>query len=208
MPPDTETRQRSSLGKRGTPPDVSRMGRYLRKVYVRFIKIRGTPRQIAGGMAIGLFIGFTPTLFQIVMAVFLAALFKANKFAAAAGVMITNPLTAPFIYSVTYMIGASLIGLDKPFSLRAFTDLSAFVAMVQQAPRIFIALFLGGAIVGVPAAVIGYGVSFRAVEKYQTDLKARMARQKERLKQKIGRKRKKKTAKAKKKQRRRSVSDP
>ena len=203
MPPDADTERRASRKRpqRGGRSRRTALANYLRRAYVRFVKIRGTPRQIAGGVAIGLFIGFSPIVFQTVLAVFLAALSKANKFAAAAGVWITNPFTAPFIFSVTYMIGAPLIGLHNTFSLRAFADVSAFIELVQQAPRIFIALQIGGIIVGIPTAAIGYLITYRAVETYQTDLKARIARRKERLKQNIKRKRKNKSVKAEKKRR-------
>jgi uncharacterized protein (DUF2062 family) len=78
------------------------------KTYERFLKIRGTPREIGLGFAIGLFVGMSPTMgFQMAIAVFLAAVFKWNKISAAAAVWITNPVTAPIIYGVTYFIGAT-----------------------------------------------------------------------------------------------------
>ncbi len=53
---------------------------YLRKPYDRFLKIKGDPREIALGMALGLFVGMSPFMgIQMAVAVFLAAIFKWNK---------------------------------------------------------------------------------------------------------------------------------
>jgi hypothetical protein len=53
---------------------------------------------------------------QMPIAIFLAALFKWNKIAAAAGAWITNPVTAPFLYSLTYFIGSKIYGINKVYS--------------------------------------------------------------------------------------------
>ncbi len=157
----------------------------LRRFYERFVKIRGTPRQIASGLALGVFIGFWPIVFQLPLAVFIASLFRWNKFTAGTGVMITNPLTAPFIYGLTYLIGAKLTGIKTGFALSAFADLSALIELVLQAPGIFAALMVGGIVLGLPAAVAGYFLAYKAAEKYQRDLKAKIALRRQRLKKKL-----------------------
>ena len=162
------------------------MGEFLRKLYQRFIRIQVTPREISLGLALGLFVGFSPTMgVQIAIAVFLASLFKWNKFAAAIGVQVTNPLTAPVIYGFTYWIGAMLIGLEKPLKVTFGIDWHHIVAMIEQAPQIFLALTIGGVIVGLPAAVVGYLACHAAVQRYQDNLKAKLAQQKDRLKQRM-----------------------
>ena len=63
----------------------------LRRVYDRFVKVKGEPREIALGFGLGIFIGMTPTMgIQMPIAVFFAALFKWSKISAAFGVLITN----------------------------------------------------------------------------------------------------------------------
>ena len=158
----------------------------LRTIYQRFIRIRGNPREIALGFALGLFIGFTPTMGgQILISIFLASLFKWNKITAAIGVQVTNPFTAPLIYGFTYVLGAKLIGLHRPVDFEFTFDWHGIVSMVDQAPRIFLALTIGGVIVGLPVAVIGYFASYVTFERYQQRLKEKLARQKDRLKQKM-----------------------
>ena len=84
----------------------------IRKFYRRFIKIQDEPNKIALGFAFGLFVGMSPTLgIQTVIAVSLAALFRWNKISSALGVWISNPITAPFLYGITYLIGTKVLGI-------------------------------------------------------------------------------------------------
>lgn len=155
-------------------------------LYKRFISIKGTPHQIAIGLALGLFIGFTPTMgFQIILAVFIAALLKWNKISAAIGVQITNPITAPAIYGFTYFIGAKLMGLQKVFVWKEAFDSSKIIEMLEKMPQIFTALTIGGILIGIPVAAAGYYICFALVENYQNSLKNKLLIQKDRLKQKI-----------------------
>lgn len=159
---------------------------FLKKIYDRFIRIRGNPREIALGFALGLFIGFTPTMgIQIAMGVFFAALLKWNKIAAAIGVQVTNPLTAPFVYSFTYFIGAKLIGLERTFVWTDVFDLTKALDMLEKAPGIILALTIGGIIVGAPIAWAGYLISHAALEKYQKSIKDKLMLQKKRIKGKL-----------------------
>ncbi len=129
------------------------MKQFFNKLYSRFIRIRGTPREIALGFGLGLFIGFSPTMgFQMALGIFIAALLKWNKIAAAVGVQVTNPITAPFIYSFTYLIGARVIGLEKPFAWHNVFDIGNLLNMLEKAPGIILALTIGGVIIGLPIA--------------------------------------------------------
>jgi hypothetical protein len=160
-------------------PQKSRVAIFLHSLYRRFIKIHGTPREIALGFALGLFIGASPTMgFQIIIAVFLSALFQWNKITAGMGVWITNPLTAPFIYSGTYVLGSKILGLDNQFTLADGITLSSLVQMIKEAPSIFAALTVGGIIVGIPLALAGYYIVYSLVKKYQDDLKKALEKQK------------------------------
>jgi len=154
----------------------------IRKVYERFIRIRGNPREVALGLALGVFVGMTPTMgVQMPIAIFLAALCKWSKLSAAIGVWISNPLTAPLIYGVTYITGAKLMSLDPMFNMPLSPTWSALKALLQKAPQAFGAMTVGGAIIGMPLAIVSYYLSYAAVEKYQKDVKAKLARQKDKL---------------------------
>jgi len=154
----------------------------LQKAYGRFLKIRGNPHEIALGFALGLFVGMAPCMgIQTVIAVFFASLFKWNKISAAVGVWISNPVSAPFLYGFTFYIGSLFTGITESFHPVGVFDFSYLYQIVLKAREIFWTLTLGGVIIGLPVAVLGYYLSYIAVKRYQDDIKQKIAKQKERL---------------------------
>ena len=144
--------------------------------------IRGEPHEVALGFALGIFVGMTPTVgVQTPIAIFIAALFKWSKLSAAIGVWISNPLTLPLIYGVTYITGAKLLSLDPVFDMPLSPTWSTLKVMLQKAPRAFGAMTVGGALIGIPLAIAGYYLSYLAVDRYQKDVKEKLARQKAKL---------------------------
>ncbi len=159
-----------------------RLKQQWRKAYDRFLAIRGEPREIALGFALGLYIGMTPLMgVQMIIAVFFATLFKVNRISAAVGVWISNPLTVPVLYSMTYYAGALVLGVEDSVRFSTGSGIDFFVSLIKNSPVIFLAMFAGGAILGIPVAVAGYFFSKAAIIKYRKDLKARLARQKDKL---------------------------
>jgi uncharacterized protein (DUF2062 family) len=128
----------------------------------------------------------TPTIgFQMPVAIFLAALFKWNKISAAIAVWITNPLTAPFIYSFSYFVGAKILGFKIAPKLLTGLD---FSTLKEAGAKILLATTVGGVVVGIPLSLLGYYLAFSAVHGYQTKLKHRVVAKKEKLVKKIKRK--------------------
>jgi uncharacterized protein (DUF2062 family) len=155
---------------------------YLRQGFVRFLKIRGQPHEIACGLALGLVIGMTPLMgLQIAIAVSLAALLKWNKISAAGGVFITNPFTAPIIYPINYLVGAKLMGVSNHFILSQDAGFSTLVAMIRKAPEIFWIMTVGGFVLSLPLAAGGYYLALRLLQRYQDEIKRKIAASKEKL---------------------------
>ncbi|MFQ5647041.1 MAG: DUF2062 domain-containing protein [bacterium] len=128
--------------------------RSLRYHYLKFIRIKARPKEVASGMALGLFIGMSPTMgFQMPIALFFAALLGENKLAAVLGVWVTNPLTAPVIYPINYEVGAYFIGHFFPVAASAAVN---FNNIAQLGFHIVINLVTGGIIVGIFTSMIGY----------------------------------------------------
>lgn len=128
--------------------------RICRYFYYRFIRLQASPENLARGVALGLFISTTPTFgFQTFIALFLAAVFRCSKLCAVVAAQISNVLTAPIIYFGTYYLGALLLGEPlntdqlKNFSLQSMWDLG---------PSVFASLWVGGILVGIVLAAIGY----------------------------------------------------
>jgi uncharacterized protein (DUF2062 family) len=150
------------------------------KAYERFLKIRGKPREIALGMALGLFVGMTPFFgIHMAIAVLIAAIFKWNKISAAMGVWISNPITAPVIYSLTYFLGSKLLGKGASFTPPGELSLSFIIQLFRKSPEILWVLTVGGVLVGLPLAIVGYYLSHSSILKYQTDLRGKLKKTKE-----------------------------
>lgn len=119
---------------------------------IRLARLHSAPDEVGRGMALGMFVGFTPTFgVQLPIALVLAFLLRQNKIAAFVGVWVTNPLTAPVIYGLEYQIGRLLLGMP-PFSLHEFHYQFDWMMGVQVGAP----LLLGSLVLGLPVALIGY----------------------------------------------------
>ncbi len=126
---------------------------------IRLSRIQSDPDAIGRGVALGLFIGFTPTFGgQIFLAILFAFLLRQNKIATFAGVWITNPLTAPLIYGLEYQVGRMLLGYP-PYALSQFSFENGWEMGVQVGAP----MLLGSLVLGVPVAFIGYSMAVRFV---------------------------------------------
>jgi len=127
--------------------------RQVKLIVVRFVRLRGLPVEIAKGMALGIFIGMTPTFgFQMVIAIFFAYLLRENRLAAILGVWITNPVTAPFIYAAEYEVGRLILGLEHvglptEFTWQAYTHLGW---------GILLPMWVGGILAGIVCGFLAY----------------------------------------------------
>lgn len=78
----------------------------LRPVLRWISKLRSTPKAIAGGLAMGIFIALTPTVgLQFIAVVILATLLGLNRAASIAPIWVTNPVTIAPIYTFNYWVG-------------------------------------------------------------------------------------------------------
>jgi hypothetical protein len=134
--------------------------RQVKLMVLRFIRLRGLPEEIAKGIALGIFIGMTPTFgFQMLIAIFLAYLLRKNRLAAVLGVWVTNPVTAPVIYAIEYEMGRILLGMERAtlpskFSWAAYADLGW---------NIMYPLWVGGILTGIVLGLLSYFITLRIV---------------------------------------------
>ncbi len=136
--------------------------------YQRFIRLRASPHAIAGGMALGLFIGMSPFFgLHVISAIALAALFKWSKISVLIGAQITNAITAPVIYPINYWVGSKLAGSSGRTIWPADFSLDELISLIRQSAHILTDLMIGGAVLGVPLAIAGYAVTLRLVIAYR-----------------------------------------
>lgn len=152
----------------------------LLKFYDRFVKLHGEPERLARGLALGILIGFTPTMgIQMPIALVVAAILRQSKIAALIGVWISNPLSAPFLYGFTYVLGAKVLSMEVTQALRIPTTLAELKSLSIE---IFLPLWVGGILAGVAAFFPTYYFGLEAIKGYR----AARRRLKERLARKTG----------------------
>lgn len=92
---------------------LERIKRRFKLHYLKMLRLDDPPERIARGAAIGVFMGIFPTFGAgIVLAVAAAFVLKANKTASVIGSFIMNPLTSPFFWTLSAIIGAFIFNED------------------------------------------------------------------------------------------------
>lgn len=126
----------------------------VKMLYEKLILSHATPKEVAFGFALGVFIALTPTLgFQTAIAIGLCTLFRANQLGALLGVWVTNPLTAFPIYYYVFKVGQFVL-----------QDHSAVITLHQDSLRnifemggeLLMPLWAGGIVTGILSAIVSY----------------------------------------------------
>ena len=145
-----------------------RIWRIIKKYYLMLIRAKGTPHSIALGIALGLFAGTAIPLGQVILALILAFIFKANKIFAVAATFITNPYTTPFLYTFLCWLGVKVIGFHLTFfeikeALKGLVVSFDLNAISKLGNKLIVSYLVGGTIFGVVIGIIGYFVSKKMV---------------------------------------------
>ena len=128
------------------------------------IKLKKSPREIATGLAIGLFISamFTPGL-NILLALFAIAFFRVNKLAIFAGLAVLNPFVATGIYVASLKLGIVITGappIDLPLNVFNIYIIK-YVFQNYLAP-----FYIGNVILSAAIALTGYFLMYYLVREY------------------------------------------
>jgi uncharacterized protein (DUF2062 family) len=139
--------------------------RKIRYCYLRFRRLRGNPQKIALGMALGVFIGVTPTIpFHTIMALAFSHMFGVSRVAAFMGVWVSNPVTIPPLYYGSFIIGKKILYPNLDLSLPQLVDLQDLIKFGWD---INLSLQLGGLILAFPAAILAYFFTLWALKRYR-----------------------------------------
>jgi uncharacterized protein (DUF2062 family) len=157
-------------------------------VKFRILHVDDTPQRIARGIAVGLWVAFTPFLgLHMILALVLAALLRANKALAVLGVWISNPFTLLPIHGSAYLVGRPLVGrfhhasvppgqigdlLGRLFSfgniLTCLHSAAFWKEIVKVFGKIGLEVTIGGFVLGTLFAIVGYFVTYRIVTNHRT----------------------------------------
>ena len=95
------------------PGRLRRFSRWLRLQLILMVRENSTPARTGLGFALGSFIGIFPSfLIGTPIAFVVAGRLGWNRAAAAAGTFVTNPITAPMLYSLSAWLGLEMLGRE------------------------------------------------------------------------------------------------
>ena len=144
----------------------------------RILALDDTPHRIALGVALGMFVTWTPTIgLQMIILLALAALFRANKFVGLPLVWISNPVTIVPIYGPSYLLGMWLMGGHYRWGhfTKAVREgmrfqggwLESVAAWWHAFESIFFPLWLGSLIVATAVGAMSYLLTYWGVVRFR-----------------------------------------
>lgn len=144
---------------------MERWKRRTRYVYLRFIRLRGQPKELARGLAAGVFAGMFPLFgLQTIIGIAIALRIKGNPLLAAGGTWISNPLTYLPIYALNYQLGCWI--LRRPM-INPFTDVESLKSWVETGTDVGIVLMLGSLVMGILFGVLSYFIGLPLIRRAQ-----------------------------------------
>jgi hypothetical protein len=162
--------------------------KFLRFLEYKILHIDDSPHKIALGLAIGLFIAWTPLLgLHLLIVIFLSMLLRANKFAGLVSVWVSNVFTFFIIYYPSYLIGkavctvfsyhsrlsgeevsASFNQLFSPSNiLTGFFTKQYWIQFWDLTKSIGLELWIGGFIIGGLVAVCSYVICYKLIMSHR-----------------------------------------
>lgn len=149
--------------------------RLIRYHYLKFLRLPGDPQAIARGVAIGIFIGITPTVpLHTILVLSICLLFKASKVAGIVSAMlVSNPLTFFVQYYLSWLIGTAIFpGLlswqrlqEVMAVLSAGSGFSAFKSSLSAISSLgfdaILVLVVGGTLLALPFTALSYYYSLK-----------------------------------------------
>lgn len=157
------------------------MKKYIRLskyYYLRFTRLKGNPRSLAMGTAIGVLIGISPTI--PLHTVLILAVTMLTRTSAIAGIIsswvVCNPLTYIPIYYFSMVVGNYVTPyelswdrvktlLDNLSSDQSFTD--SLTAVASLGVEAIVVMIVGGLVLALPFTLASYYFSFNFFVKIQ-----------------------------------------
>ena len=152
---------------------ISRLCKYY---YLKFIRLKGDPRSLAIGAAIGVFVGLTPTLPLHTVVILALTLATRTSLIAAltASWLVCNPLTYVPIYYFSLVIGNAVTPYNLSWGkIKDVLDLllthpgimPSIKAVTNLGLEAITVMVAGGIILAIPFTIISYYSSFSLFRK-------------------------------------------
>ena len=168
---------------------IRKTARRVEKFIVyRILHVDDTPHRLALGLALGIFVAWTPTVgLQMVLVLLLAPLIRANGRVGVPMVWVSNPLTAALIYYPNYLIGRFLLSvfIERPTPVYSFQRIQDRLEEIRQLGHFFsvefwqkigqlvlnvgvVDLIVGSIVAGLVFGLVMYIVSYKFIVWYRT----------------------------------------
>ena len=141
-------------------------GRTIRYQWLRLVRLQGDPFVLARGIAIGTFIGLTPTIpFHTILIIFFCAVGRGHLVAGlVVSLLVSNPLTIPLQYYISWKVGTILTGSSLSWEQVKYLmgiarDVNMFEAVrliYVDSFRSMVSVLLGGIVFSLPFAITSY----------------------------------------------------
>ncbi len=163
--------------------------RNIKYVSHRVKRLPDTPHKIALGAGIGVFVCFSPILgVHMALALIIVYILRANLVASFITTMFGNPVTYPFIATVSLGLGRTILGMnakDDDFQSlhsafwQAFTDIWQLIkswfglaerpsGLMDFLSNLFMPYLIGGTIIGFVLGAITYFLLKPVIHAYQS----------------------------------------
>jgi len=168
---------------------LTRPKRTARFYYLKFLRLRGEPGYLAKGVALGVFIGITPTIpLHTALILTLAFPLRASKISSLlVSWVVSNPLTFFAQYYFSWRLGNLLmpgsLSWQKISHVLGIIEkgtgfLEIFHQIATLGAKAIFAMVLGGSLLALPFTVAGYFLSLNFFRKMAERRTRRQARNK------------------------------
>lgn len=147
--------------------------RWTKYWYLRLMRQKSSPKNLAMACALGMFIGSMPIIpFQSIVVIALAFVMRVNKLAAWLATCYSNAATMVPFYYFLYLVGSAVTPLEVAFDPRHLE----MEQMIHAGWDVFIVMFAGGLAFGIPATILTYFISLFAIRRYRERRALRLLR--------------------------------
>ena len=149
---------------------LKRIAGYFRSLVSKLLNLHDAPHSLAGGVAIGMFMGFTPLFgLKTLLCIGAAYILRCNPIAAVIAVSLHDVVTPfwPVLLEIEYAIGSRIVGffdgMVHPSSVTEFHihELMKWTTFLT----IGLPMLIGSLFLSAPAAAISYAVMLPVFKK-------------------------------------------
>ncbi|HSI13725.1 MAG TPA: DUF2062 domain-containing protein [Chthoniobacter sp.] len=145
---------------------------FVHDMWMRLRQLRDAPHAVAGGVAIGIFWGFTPlTGLKTLLSIFTAWVTRCSKIPAVIAVSLHDVLVPvwPIILRWEYQIGYWIINRPHQFPPRLSVGKIHMSELFRwKTLEVLWPTFIGSLVIGIPIALICYFILKSTLERYET----------------------------------------